>query len=116
MRRYAIVLGAWALLLGVVTPQLHAQANDARIDGSTRDAQGLPLPDVKLVLTETRTGLERTAGSSSAGTYSFPGLNPGQYKLKVSARGFSTEVRDLTLEVNQALRLDLTLQLPAWAK
>jgi hypothetical protein len=111
VRRSALILGAWAILLGVVSPQLYGQANDARVDGSTRDAQGLPLPGVKLVLTETRTGLERTAGSSSVGTYSFPGLNPGQYKLTVSARGFSTEVRNLTLEVNQALRLDLNLQL-----
>src|SRR5207249_11495501 len=34
-----------------------------------------------------------------------------QYQLAATARGFSTEARDLRLEVNQALRLDLTLKL-----
>ncbi len=106
-RRTALVL-AVLFLQGVRAPAIRAQANAARIDGTVSDPQGLPLPGVKVVLTETRTGLTRTAETSAAGLYQFPSLNPGPYELRVGAPGFSTEVRKLTLEVDQALRLDIT--------
>jgi hypothetical protein len=79
----------------------------AQIDGIVSDSQSLPLPGVSVSLTETRTGLVRSTVTSNAGTYEFPGLNPGQYELKVEAHGFATEVRRLTLEVDQALRIDI---------
>ena len=82
---------------------LAAQVNGARIDGIISDSQSLPLPGVKVVLAETRTGLTRTVETSAAGTYQFPSLNPGPYELRVEAPGFSTEVRRLTLEVDQGL-------------
>src|SRR5712692_5850590 len=106
-RRTALVL-AILFLQGVGAPAIRAQANAARIDGTVSDPQGLPLPGVKVALTETRTGLTRTAETATTGLYQFPSLNPGPYELRVGAPGFSTEVRQLTLEVDQALRLDIT--------
>ena len=110
MKRFArcVLLGLFAI--GLPLPSANAQANGARIDGIVSDSQALPLPGVKVVLTETRTGLQRATETSSSGTYEFPSLNPGQYKLDVQAKGFASELQDFTLEVNQALRLDLTLK------
>lgn len=88
-----------------------AQVSGARIDGIITDSQSLPLPKVEVFLTETRTALVRTTVTSEAGNYEFPSLNPGQYELKTQANGFAPEVREVTLEVNQALRLDLILKL-----
>jgi len=101
---------AGILLLGALVPQLHSQVNGAHVDGIVSDPQGLPMAGVEVVLTETRTGLVRTTQTSTSGTYQFPGLNPGPYELVARARGFAAEVRDVTLEINQALRLDLTLE------
>jgi hypothetical protein len=85
-----------------------AQVNSSRIEGIVSDSQSLPLPGAKVVLAETRTGLTRAAETSSGGMYQFPSLGPGQYELRVQAEGFSTEVRRVTLEVDQALRLDIS--------
>ncbi|HEV2350686.1 MAG TPA: carboxypeptidase regulatory-like domain-containing protein [Terriglobia bacterium] len=97
-------------LPGILAPSARAQVSLARMDGIVSDPQLLPLPGVKVVLTETRTALVRTTETSARGTYEFPSLNPGQYQLKAQVRGFAPEVREVTLEVNQALRLDLILK------
>lgn len=108
MKRYAMVLLLGIAVPAVLASRLDAQANGARVDGIVSDSQSLPLPSVKLVLIETGTGLTRTTETTTAGTYQFPSLNPGQYELRVEAAGFATEVRKLTLEVDQELRLDIT--------
>lgn len=109
MRKWMWILAA-LLTLGFETPYARAQASGAHIDGIIRDAQGLPLPDVKVALTETQMGLARTVETTPEGTYQFVSLNPGQYQLAAVLKGFDSGVRTLTLEVNQYLRLDLVMQ------
>lgn len=111
MMRWTLLVLVFVCVQRLDISRAYAQANGARIEGIASDQQGLPLPGVSVSLRETGTGLVRTAETSSAGTYQFPGLNPGQFELTAKAQGFASEVRDLTLEVNQALRLDLTLKL-----
>ncbi len=111
MKRCCVLLLAVVFSHKLGVPPARAQASVARIDGSVIDPQGLLLPGVKVVLTETRTGLTRTAETSGFGAYQFPSLNPGEYELRVEAPGFTTEVRKLTLEVDQALRLDISASL-----
>ncbi len=98
------------LIVGLETPYVRAQASGAHIDGIIRDAQGLPLPDVEVALTETQTGLARSVETTNEGAYQFVSLNPGQYRLSAVLQGFDSPVRTLTLEVNQYLRLDLVMQ------
>jgi hypothetical protein len=101
---------AFVLAIGLEAPRLHAQASGAHIDGIVRDAQGLPLPNVKVALTETQTGMTRMVETTPAGAYQFVSLNPGQYQLSAILKGFESPVRTLTLEVNQYLQLDLAMQ------
>ena len=98
------------LTVGLQAPYLRAQASGAHIDGIILDAQGLPLPKVKVTLTETQTGLARRLETTAEGTYNFVGLNPGQYQLSAVIQGFVSPVRRLTLEVDQYLRLDFVMQ------
>lgn len=107
MKRLGVFLLA-SVVVALAPGSIHAQVTGARVYGIISDPQSLPLPGVELVLTETRTGLTRSVVTSTAGTYEFPSLHPGQYELTVEAKGFATEVRRLTLEVDQALRLDVT--------
>ncbi len=95
----------------VPTPKAWAQVNASRVEGIITDPQRLPVPGVELKLMETRTGLQRVAVSSSAGSYEFPSLGPGPYELSARAQGFAPAAMSFTLEVNQALRLDFGLQL-----
>ena len=109
MRKWMWFLAA-LLIVGFETPYVRAQASGAHIDGIVHDAQGLPLPNVKVALTETQTGLARTVETTPEGAYQFVSLNPGQYQLSAVLQGFDSPVRTLTLEVNQYLRLDLVMQ------
>jgi hypothetical protein len=99
-----------SILLGAAITGAFAQTNDARIEGIVSDVSGLPLPGAQVILSEPHTGFSRPSETTTSGTYEFPGLRPGQYELTVKARGFTTEVRQLILEVNQALRADFTLR------
>ena len=101
-----ICLSVIAAVLLTVTAS--AQENGSRIEGIVSDAESLPLPGAKVVLIEGRTGLTRAAETTAAGTYLFASLSPGQYELRVEAKGFSGEVRSVTLEVDQALELDIS--------
>jgi hypothetical protein len=101
-----ICLSVIATVLLTVTAS--AQENGSRIEGIVSDAESLPLPGAKVVLIEGRTGLTRAAETTAAGTYLFASLSPGQYELRVEAKGFSGEVRSVTLEVDQALELDIS--------
>jgi hypothetical protein len=98
------------LILKFGATYVRAQASGAHIDGIIRDAQGLPLPNVLVALTETQMGLERNVETTNEGAYQFVSLNPGQYQLSAVLQGFDAPVRVLTLEVNQYLRLDLVMQ------
>ncbi len=106
---YAKLVLVGLLVHAARVPGANAQTHAARIDGIVSDQHQMILPGATVVLTESQTRLARTAETSSAGTYEFSGLNPGQYELAVRAQGFNPEVRELTLEVNEALRMDLQL-------
>ena len=109
MRKSIWILAA-LLTVGFEAPYVRAQASGAHLDGIVSDAQGLALPGVKVTLTETHTGLARTVETTPEGTYQFVSLNPGQYQLSATLKGFESAVRTLTLEVNQYLRLDLSMR------
>lgn len=109
MRHYTVLIVI--VLLGLGTLGIRAQANGARIDGTITDPQNLPLPGVKLVLSETATGLHRTAETSSSGTYDFSGLLPGTYALTTELSGFQTKTINVVLQVDQQVRLDFGLEL-----
>ncbi len=101
----------WVAVLGVFFLPLsgRAQANMATLSGEVLDAQGAAVPGARLQLRSTDTGLARLTTTNADGYYEFAAVIPGNYRLKVTATGFQTEVRPLVLAVNQVLRLDISL-------
>ena len=87
-----------------------AQANFASLSGQVVDAQRAAIPRAKLILKSSSTGLRRGTVSNGEGFYEFTDVNPGDYQLRVEAPGFQAQLRNFVLAVNQALRLDVTLQ------
>ncbi len=102
----------WALpallLIAIPAP---AQVNSSSLEGRVLDPQAAAIPGANLVLSSPTTGFSRTAVSSPEGIYRFTALGPGEYQLRVEASGFAPSTRKFVLEVDQALRLDTTLQL-----
>ena len=64
-----------------------AQAN-SELTGIVTDQTGAVVSDAKIVLTDPDTGAAKSTVSGATGLYQIGGLNPANYNLKVTAKGF----------------------------
>ena len=87
-------------------------AATSQISGTVTDQTGAAVPDAQVKLTQTETGLVRTATSGSDGRYVVLSLPTGPYKLEASKQGFSTFVQTgIVLQVNSNPTLDASLKI-----
>src|SRR5687768_2311720 len=111
MRRTRVVatVSLWASLFALA-PTMLAQTT-AQISGRVTDPSGAVVPGVDVTLTNIDTGIERSAVTNETGTYVFPNLNPGPYRLQASLQGFRTFAQsDIVLQVGANLVIDPTLE------
>ncbi len=78
------------ILLGVLTvvALCLAQSERGNITGSVTDATGARMAGVPITVTNTATNVSTHVTSSSTGEYYAPNLNPGVYRIEISAPGF----------------------------
>src|SRR5215831_6882009 len=88
------------------------QARDtASLFGTLTDAQSALVPGARVTLTNTATGLSRTATTDSSGGFVFPLLPVGSYTLSVEQAGFRKyERRNILLQANENVRVDAALE------
>ncbi len=80
-----------ALALFAVCVAAHAQlAGKGQIKGTVMDASGAAVPGATITITSKQTGVSTKTTSTSAGDFAVPTLDPGPYKVTVTAPGFST--------------------------
>src|SRR6185312_2970871 len=73
----------------------------AQIAGVVTDSSGAIVPDAQVKVTNTNTGAVRTTQSKGDGSYAFPALAIGPYKLEVTKTGFQSFVQNgIVLQVN----------------
>jgi hypothetical protein len=100
-------------LIGIVELAIpsFAQLSTASITGVVRDPSGSPIPNAKIVVTNTDTGVQHPSQTNNAGNYLVLSLTPGHYSLRVTADGFqAAENPSITLEVNQTATIDVTMK------
>ena len=79
--------------------------------GKVTDPQGALVAGAEVVLTDTATNLARTQRTNDAGLFTFAGVMPGPYTMKVTAPGFrAAEFKAVTVEVNRSFTADITLE------
>ena len=94
-------------------PRQQAQ-NTTAVDGVVRDAgfpsTTLPVPGATLTLRNAQSGRVFVATTSGEGVFRLFPLPPGQYQLRVEAKGYAPFVLpDLTLQPNEVLTLEISL-------
>jgi outer membrane receptor protein involved in Fe transport len=73
----------------------------ASINGSVKDPSGAVLPGVEVTVTQTETGLKRSAVTTETGSYTLTNLPVGPYRLEAVLPGFRTYVQTgIVLQVN----------------
>src|SRR5437762_7656557 len=102
------------LLALVGTVPLLAQAPSASVVGRVVDASGAVVPGVSIRIENLETNQAYRGQTSAVGDYTVPYLNPGRYSLEAQAQGFRVyKHSEFTLETEQSLRLDITLEVGA---
>ncbi|GGH13836.1 TonB-dependent receptor [Silvibacterium dinghuense] len=81
------------------------------MSGTVQDPSGLVVPAASVTLTNTGTGEQKTVTSASDGSYQFVSLAPGNYQLKVVAKGFAEALSSFSLTTNQTMILPVKLTL-----
>src|SRR4026208_941271 len=89
----------------------YAQATST-FNGRVVDQADAVLPGVTVTVTNSATGVVRTAVSNGEGMYLLPGLDPGTYQVKTELAGFAESVRDnVRLHGNSTITIDFKLAL-----
>jgi len=70
-----------------------AQLATAELNGRVTDSSGAVLPGATVNVTQTATGLVRTAVTDGNGAYLLSNLPTGPYRLEVSLQGFRSYVQ-----------------------
>src|SRR5271154_2703127 len=92
----------------LVSSVLLAQ-NTGLITGTVADESGAVVPNATVTITDTATGLSRTAVANTEGLFSAPSLLAGAYTGRAEVRGFRRVVRQATVEAGATTTVNLSL-------
>src|SRR5436190_12587407 len=90
--RAAIVLGFWVAIFAFGPTSIAAQTNKGAIDGTVTDDSGGVIPGATVTIVNLGTGESFHVTSSDRGTFSFPILDPVEYRITVELQGFKPAV------------------------
>jgi len=97
-------------VMAAAASAVRAQFNGS-ITGSVQDPSGSAVADATVTLTNTATHNILTTKTDSAGNCRFVSLGPGNYKLSVAAKGFSTALINFDLLTEQTLNVPVVLSI-----
>src|SRR6266487_1600666 len=111
MRRRAMNCVIIAILLLTSAVALLAQTATGTIFGTVTDSTGGVVPGANVKAANILTGEIKTSWTDPAGSYLFPSLPVGEYRVEVEAAGFMKFIREgILLNVNRNARADAALQ------
>src|SRR5438309_9363751 len=115
-RSLAVRLAVFSLLTLLDSPAL-GQSTGGRILGRVADPSGAVLANVSVRITNQATGVARETKTNGSGDYTFIEVAPGNYTAEFEQKGFKRNVqKDVTVDVNQVVTLNSTLQIGATAE
>ena len=100
-----------SLLAILLAASLYAQSTRGSIGGQVTD-HAKSLRGATITLIERQTNRKRAAVADPQGDFLITLLDTGTYRLEVKAPGFVTYYQDLTLDLNQEIRLDVQMAMP----
>lgn len=106
--RTAVGLLAISLCL---SPWLSAQIESGSINGQVTDPQHAAIAGADVTVTNVQNGAVISAKTNGDGSFAFPTLRPGHYKITVQKEGFKmSENQDIDLHVQDRLAENFTLE------
>ncbi len=100
------------LLLAWGSIWLMGQETTGTILGTVKDQSDAVLPGATITVTNTETGVSRSAVAGTRGEYRIPALLVGNYQIQAAMNGFQTEVRKgVVLTVGREAVVDFNLKI-----
>ena len=109
---YVILL--FVAVLPLTTKSLFAQqVATATLTGRVLDPNGAAIAGAQIGVTQVNTGVHRETTTNDEGLYLGTGLPPGEYTMKVQAKGFTAKTSEspISLQVGQTTTVDTTLKI-----
>src|SRR5437667_1373126 len=111
LRSFETLVTAIVGLIALPTCLVFAQLPTGTILGVVKDSSGAVIPGASVTITNIDTSLTRTGRSTEDGSYRFPALPVGRYRVEVMKEGFSALTRTgITLEVGPEATIDVILE------
>jgi hypothetical protein len=107
LRRICFLLLAAVLIVSSAL----AQQTIGTIKGTLTDDSGAVIPAVNVVLTGS--GTSKTVQTQSDGSYTFVGVQPGQYTINVSYPGFAPAVKPVAVTAGNTVQVPVQLSIVA---
>ncbi|HEX2329209.1 MAG TPA: carboxypeptidase-like regulatory domain-containing protein, partial [Candidatus Angelobacter sp.] len=100
--RFRLFLPLLLLLsLTIITAGAWAQSTVASgsIQGTVTDPNGAVVPNASVTITNKDTGQTSKLTTSSSGAYASGALQPGNYQVRIEAKGFQTQLLNVPVQV-----------------
>jgi outer membrane receptor protein involved in Fe transport len=98
-------------VLPMVTSVRAQQVATSTLTGRVLDPNAAAIPGAQITLTQVGTGVHRETTTNDEGIYLLTGLPPGEYTMKVEAKGFRSKTSEapIAVQVGQTRTLDTAL-------
>jgi hypothetical protein len=94
-----------------ISPAAIAQTLYGSLTGNVTDKTGAAIPNARVETLNVATGVAKQSLTDDRGGFQFNDLQPGSYKVTISAKAFSSRIQDsLPIDANTVRRLDVTLE------
>jgi Carboxypeptidase regulatory-like domain/TonB dependent receptor-like, beta-barrel len=108
VKSFFLVLG---LVLITAVGSFGQTANTGSIAGTVKDQSGAVIPDARVTVRESSTGVERTVTTNAAGAYRAPLLEPGVYTVHFVRDGFGTvDLQDVRVVITETTVADVAMK------
>jgi hypothetical protein len=97
----------------VAPPSAFAQVSVSTggVTGTVTDPQGATIPNAKVTIANKDTGTNQVVETGSSGSFSYGGLSPASYTIRVEAKGFKTFLITVPVQVGQMATVGVKLEL-----
>src|SRR5271165_2072876 len=101
----------FAIALFILVSFAPAQTVRGVISGVTKDPAKAAVSSASITVVNEETGEKRSVTTDSRGEFTVAGLLPGKYRVEGEAKGFRKIGQFVLLEVDQDIRIEITLPL-----
>jgi hypothetical protein len=107
---FIFIIFALLLFAALPTTLLHAQNQRGSLRGTVQDASGARVVSARILAQLSGSSVRRESASDGRGEFLLDGLQPGSYRVTVTAKGFGQATADVAVAVSAVRDIEVTLK------